>query len=220
MQVYLAKRRGNLLLTGSYTWSKVLADSNGNFDNPEDAFNRRFSYGPTTFDRRHAFVTTYTYSVPFFRRASGFVRALLGGYEISGITRLQTGAFLTPTANTALGANLRADYLGGEVNFPNGERTVARYFNTAAFAAAPITRRGTAGVGIIEGPGLQLWDLSVRKKFIFSESKNLELRGDFFNAFNRANFRNLEIRLNDGAYGRLTSSGVARNIQFALRFTF
>jgi Carboxypeptidase regulatory-like domain len=220
MQVYLAKRRGNLLLTGSYTWSKVLADSNGNFDNPEDAFNRRFSYGPTNFDRRHAFVSTYTYSVPFFRRASGFARALLGGYEISGITRFQTGAFLTPTANTALGGNLRADYVGGEVNLPNGERTVARYFNTAAFAAAPITRRGTAGVGTIKGPGLQLWDLSVRKKFIFSETKNLELRGDFFNAFNRTNFRNLEIRLNDGAYGRLTSSGVARNIQFALRFTF
>ena len=34
-----------------------------------------------------------------FRHSSGFTRALLGGYEISGITRLQTGALLTPTAN-------------------------------------------------------------------------------------------------------------------------
>ena len=178
-----------------------------------------FSYGPTTFDRRHAFVSTYTYSVPFFRRASGFVRALLGGYEISGITRFQTGALLTPTANTSTGIR-RADYLGGDVNLPDGEPTVARYFNTAAFAAAPNTRRGNAGVGIIEGPGLQLWDLSVRKKFIFTETKNLELRGDFFNAFNRTNFRNVQTIVTDGAYGRLTSSGVARNIQFALRFTF
>jgi hypothetical protein len=56
--------------------------------------------------------------------------------------------------------------------------------------------------------------------FIFSETKNLELRGDFFNAFNRTNFRNLQTNLSDGAYGRLTASRVARNIQFALRFTF
>lgn len=219
MQVYLAKRRGHLLLTGSYTWSKSLADSNGNFDNPEDAFNRRFSYGPTNFDRRHVFVSTYSYSVPFFRNASSFARALLGGYEISGITRFQTGALLTPTANTSTG-NRRADYIGGDVNLPEGGPTVPRYFNTAAFRAAPDTRRGNAGVGIIQGPGLQLWDLSVRKKFIFSETKNLELRGDFFNAFNRTNFRNLQTNLSDGAYGRLTSSGVARNIQFALRFSF
>lgn len=90
----------------------------------------------------------------------------------------------------------------------------------AAFVAAPNDRRGNAGVGIIQGPGLQLWDLSVRKKFIFSENKNLELRGDFFNAFNRVNFRGLPTNLDDGAYSRLNSSGVARNIQFALRFTF
>jgi hypothetical protein len=216
MQVYLAKRRGNLLLTGSYTWSKSLADSNGNFDNPEDAFNRRFSYGPTSNDRRHVFVSTYTYSVPFFRRAGGFARALLGGYEISGITRFQTGPLLTPTANTSTG-NRRADYLGGDVN---SSADPVYYFNRAAFRSAPDTRRGNAGVGIIQGPGLQLWDLSVRKKFIFSETKNLELRGDFFNAFNRTNFRGLPTNLNDGSYGRLNSSGVARNIQFALRFTF
>ena len=102
--------------------------------------------------------------------------ALLDGYEISGITRFQTGALLTPTANTSTGIR-RADYLGGDVNLPNGERTVAQYFDTAAFRAAPNDRRGNAGVGIIQGPGLQLWDLSVRKKFIFSETKNLELRG-------------------------------------------
>ena len=216
MQVYVAKRRGNFLLTGSYTWSKALGDSNANFDNPEDAFKRKYSYGPANFDRRHVFVSTYTYRVPFFRRSSGFTRALLGGYELSGITRLQTGALLTPTANTSTGSR-RADYIGGDVNSSSDP---VYYFNRAAFRAAPDTRRGNAGVGIIQGPGLQLWDLSVRKKVIFSETKNLELRGDFFNAFNRTNFRNLATSLNDGAYGRTTSSGVARNIQFALRFNF
>jgi hypothetical protein len=107
-----------------------------------------------------------------------------------------------------------------DCNSVDGTNSVARYFNTAAFAPAPDFRRGTAGVGIIQGPGTQLWDISVRKKIIFTEARNLELRADFFNAFNRTNFRNVQTNLSDGAYGRLTSSGVARNIQLALRFTF
>ena len=130
-------------------------------------------------------------------------------------------------SNTSTG-NRRADYIGGDVNSPLGGPTVARYFNTAAFRAAPDTRRGNAGVGIIQGPGLQLWDLSVRKKFIFSETKNLELRGDFFNAFNRANFKmpssstgaNFSNRITSGIFG--ASAGVfdPREIQFSLKLNF
>ncbi|MEJ7710520.1 MAG: hypothetical protein WKF84_11790 [Pyrinomonadaceae bacterium] len=56
-------------------------------------------------------------------------RALLAGYELSGITRFQTGALLTPTGNTSIGGR-RADYSAAKLNLPNGERTVQRYFNT------------------------------------------------------------------------------------------
>src|SRR5947199_9947052 len=66
LQLYVTKRKGNLRLTGSYTWSKVLTDSSGNTDNLEDPYNRKFNYGPASFDRRHIFVTTYTYRLPFF----------------------------------------------------------------------------------------------------------------------------------------------------------
>ena len=62
MQLYAAKRKGDLLMTTSYTWSKVLTDASGFNDNPEDPFNRKFNYGPATFDRRHVFALTYTYT--------------------------------------------------------------------------------------------------------------------------------------------------------------
>jgi hypothetical protein len=58
LQLYGAKRRGNLMMTASYTWSKALADASKNSEDPEDPFNRSFNYGPTTYDRRHIFVTT------------------------------------------------------------------------------------------------------------------------------------------------------------------
>ncbi|MFL6210099.1 MAG: carboxypeptidase regulatory-like domain-containing protein [Pyrinomonadaceae bacterium] len=221
MQLYLTKRKGDFLMTTSYTWSKVLTSASGFNDNPEDAFNQRYNYGPATFDRRHVFVTTYTYRVPFFRHTEGFARALLDGYEVSGITRLQSGGYFTVTAtgNSTLG-NRRADYVGGPVLLPNGQRSQAAWINRDAFAAAPDTRRGTSGAGIVEGPGSQSWDFSVRRRIGLTERFNLQLQADIFNAFNRTNFRDMETNLSNAAFGTLTAAGPARNIQFGLKLAF
>lgn len=221
MQLYAAKRRGDFLMTLSYTWSKVLTDASGFNDNPEDPFNKRFNYGPATFDRRHIFAATYTYKVPFFRHLNGFSKALLDGFEVSGITRLQSGAYLTATAtgNSALGSR-RADYVGGNILVPNGQRSATSWVNRAAFAAAPDTRRGTSGVGIIEGPGAQVWDFSLRRRFAITERFNLQFQADIFNAFNRANFTTVDTNLNNASFGTLTAAGPARNIQFGLKLNF
>ncbi|HEU0251495.1 MAG TPA: carboxypeptidase regulatory-like domain-containing protein [Pyrinomonadaceae bacterium] len=221
MQLYAAKRKGDLLMTTSYTWSKVLTDASGFNDNPEDPFNRKFNYGSATFDRRHVFALTYTYTPKMFSRTRGLAKALLDGYEVSGITRLQTGAFLTVTAtgNSALG-NRRADCISSDTLFPNGERGPNNWGNRAAFAPAPDSRRGTCGVGTLEGPGSQTWDFSVRRRFNLTEQFNLQFQADIFNAFNRTNFRDLDSNLNNAAFGTISTSGPPRNIQFGLKLTF
>lgn len=220
MQLYAAKRKGDLLMTTSYTWSKVLTDASGLNDNPEDPFNRRFNYGPATFDRRHVFALTYTYTVKTFSRMHGFAKAALDGYELSGITRFQSGAYLTATAtgNSALG-NRRADCLGDPL-FPNGERGPNGWANPASFAAAPDSRRGTCGVGTIEGPGAQTWDFSLRRNFGLTERFKLRFQADIFNAFNRTNFRDLEANRSAAAFGTISTSGPPRNIQFGLKLMF
>ena len=204
MQLYAAKRTGDLLLTTSYTWSKVLTDASGFNDNPEDPFNKKFNYGPATFDRTH-----------------GFTRALLHGYEISGITRLQSGPYLTVTAtgNSALG-NRRADCLSSDPLFPDGERGPNNWARREAFAAAPDGRRGTCGVGTLLGPGAQTWDFSLRRRFSLTEQFKLQFQADIFNAFNRTNFRDLENNLSNAAFGTISTSGPPRNIQFGLKLTF
>jgi hypothetical protein len=219
MQLYLTKRKGDFLMTMSYTWSKVLTDASGFNDNPDDPFNRRYSYGPATFDRRHIFVATYSYKVPFFRHSNGFVKAMLDGFELSGITRFQSGAYFTVTGNTSIGTR-RADYLGGEVLVPNGERTATSWINRAAFAPAPDTRRGTSGVGNVEGPGSQVWDFSIRRRISLTERFKLQFQADIFNAFNRTNFRDMEVSASSAAFGQLTAAGPGRNIQFGLKLTF
>jgi hypothetical protein len=221
MQLYAAKRKGDLLMTTSYTWSKVLTDASGFNDNPEDPFNRKFNYGPATFDRRHVFALTYTYNVRMFSRTHGFVKAVLDGYEVSGVTRLQSGPYLTVTgtANSVFG-NRRADCLSSESLFEDGERGPNSWARRDAFAIAPDTRRGTCGVGTLLGPGAQTWDFSLRRNFRLTERFDLRFQADIFNAFNRTNFRDLESNLSSAAFGTISTSGPPRNIQFGLKLTF
>ncbi|HZB45701.1 MAG TPA: hypothetical protein VE360_10675, partial [Pyrinomonadaceae bacterium] len=233
MQLYATKRKGDWTMTAGYTWSKALADSSGNGDNLEDALgNRHFSYGPTTFDRRHVFFTSYIYRIPFFKGMKGIGGAILSGWEFSGITRLQTGQPLTVTGEAIIGGGgRRADYIGGDVLLPDGERGPNGWINPAAFRAAPDDRRGNSGVGIVPGPGRQTWDFSFRKQFQATEDVRVQLKADFFNAFNRANFRNPDTnwgRLNAAGdcspcraqFGTISDTAPARNIQLGLKVSF
>jgi hypothetical protein len=226
MQLYAAKRKGDVLATVAYTWSKVLTDASGFNDNPEDPFNRKFNYGPATFDRRHIFAATYTYTVKMFSHTTGFAKALLDGYEISGVTRLQSGPYstVTGTGNSVFGSR-RADCLGGDGLFPNGERSPNAWADRTAFAVAPDTRRGTCGPGTLLGPGSQTWDFSLRRRIALNERFKLQFQADIFNAFNRANFRDLDSNIGtlttpNAAFGTLGTTGPARNIQFGLKLTF
>jgi Carboxypeptidase regulatory-like domain len=221
LQIYAVKRKGDMTFSTSYTWSKALADigsAGGNFENPEDPYDRSFSYGPPNFDRRHILVLTYTYRLPFFRKSDNLLRSILGGWEVSGITRRQTGAYLTPIGNTSIG-NRRADYTGGEIK-QHGDDPLTEWFNTAAFNEAPDIRRGTAGVGMIEGPGRYLWDLSLRKDFRVRERIKMQFRADFFNGFNEVLLNNPDTNVSNSAFGRINGTAPGRNIQLGLRMTF
>jgi hypothetical protein len=223
LQLYAAKRKGNVTLTFGYTWSKVLTDSSSNTDNPEQFLNRHFSYGPASFDRRHIFVATYTYRLPFFRNLKGVAGAALSGWELSGITHLQSGSYLTPTATTSIGSR-RADYIGGLTEIELGKGP-AGWFNTRAFAPPPDGRLGNAGVGIIVGPGRRLWDLSARKLFEIKEGIQLGYQADFFNAFNQTNFNDPGIAFGTIAspntgFGKISAAAPGRNIQMGLKLVF
>lgn len=221
MQLYAAKRKGDLLTTISYTWSKVLTDANVLTEAAEEGFiNRKFNFGPATFDRRHIFVATYTYALPLFKKSKGFVKALLDGYEISGITRLQAGRPYTITGSSLTGminTTRRADVNGGVDLYIRDNR---QWLNPAAFSAAPGNRLGNSGVSIVTGPILAVNDFSIRKRFRFGETRDLRLQGDVFNAFNRNNFSNLNTVITNPGFGTVTTSGPGRSIQLGIKFGF
>jgi hypothetical protein len=227
LQLYAAKRKGDFTLTASYTWSKAMGDASGNGDTVdvgEDPFNRRAAYGPVSFDRRHIFVTTYTYRIPFFHGAGQFLRAAAGGWEISGISRAQSAALFTVTGGTSIGTR-RADYVGGEVDLPGIERSPAQWFNTRAFAPAPDTRFGNSGVRNLAGPGRYLWDLSLRKKFSVTEGIRMQFQADFFNAFNQTNLGSPDTNFGSltsprASFGTISDAAPGRSVQLGLKLTF
>jgi hypothetical protein len=218
LQVYAAKRVGAILTTTGYTWSKSLGDSSSQGDNLEDWQNRHFNYGPTTFDRRHIFFVTFVWQMPALRQLNGFVRNTLGGWQLSGVIHVQSGQYYSITGNT-LTTTRRADYVGGPITVSNPGPN--HWFNTAAFAAAAPGRYGNSGTGIVEGPGLQTYDLSLAKHFVFRERFDMKFQGDFFNAPNIANFSTLNtVVTNTSSFGTLSAAYPPRNIQLSLKLAF
>jgi hypothetical protein len=100
---------------------------------------------------------TFVWQLATLARQNAIVRSVAGGWQLSGVIRLQTGDPYTVTASTSTSTR-RADYLGGSLNVANPSS--ALWFNTVAFAQAGIGSYGNSGAGIIRGPGLQSYDLS------------------------------------------------------------
>lgn len=226
LQVNVTRRMSAVQFTAAYTWSKLLTDASSDTENSMNAFNLKTMYGPASstssagsMDVRHAFVGTFIWYLPTLKGQKAVLRQPFGGWQLSGIIRLQTGFSYTITGNTSvLGARL-ADYLGGPTLLPNPGPN--GWFNPAAFAAAPQDRWGTAGAGDVQGPGVQQYNLSATKFFTIGERFKLRLRGDFINAFNNVNFNGFaSLNVSNSNFGTITSAFPARNVQLGAKLTF
>jgi len=224
MQLFLSRRHGHLRWTASYTLSRSYDHSNTNNTNPEDYPNLDFNWGPSDFDRTHVIVGTWTWQLPFFRSEDGVGR-VLGGWEISGIGRFQSGAPLTVTGNTTIGGR-RADLIG-DPYVPEGQRLnpetgAVQYLNPAAFAPAPDGRRGNSSRGQFRGPSLTVFDVSLRKQFAVKGDVQLQIQADMFNILNQTQLRFSAQSLNrsGGGFGQLNQAAPPRNVQLGVRVTF
>jgi hypothetical protein len=215
-----------------YTWSKGIDDAcqQETLDQcrQQDPFNRLGSRGLGEFDRRHVAVFSYLWELPFFKSGNRLMKHTLGGWQVAGINSFQTGNPLTITtgadvALTGVGYD-RPDVIGNPNLSSDRSRSekMAQWFNTAAFQRNAVGRYGNAGRSIVMAPGSWNWDLSFQKTFpIVSDRHRLEFRGDLFNAMNHANLSTPATTFNSTqSFGRITSTGSARVVQFALRYAF
>ena len=108
----------------------------------------------------------------------------------------------------------------GEGNLPSSERKVERWFDTTAFKDPVLGAYGNSGDGILLGPGLVNWDLSLFKNFRIRESMTLQFRWEMFNAFNNVNLGNPSTSTGDTRFGRISSALTAREMQAGLKLLF
>ncbi len=220
LQVYVSKRAGNVVATAGYTWSKALGDSSGEGDNIEDWQNRHFNYGPLSFDRRHTFSGTFVWQLAALRNQNAVIHQALGGWQLSGVIRLQTGGYNSVVVTTPTGTR-RANYVSGPILVSNAGPNA--WVNSAAFAAPATAQWGTSGTGIVEGPGLQSYDFSLAKHFPIRERFDLKFQGDFFNLFNITNFQNFSnsnLTLGNSNFGTISTAYPPRNVQLSLKLSF
>ena len=235
----------------NYTLAKNLADNQGdtpaafagevNYGIPiADRFHVHSDYGNVEGTRRNRFLFTALYQLPFgrgrtFLNTGGLKDAVLGGWELTNVTLLETGPWLTPSisdsydqSNTNVvnrGAYLRPDQVS--TNFYQGQSR-AQYFNLAAFAPTPAGagRFGNAGVGILEGPGTATASLGLAKVFNLNERVRMRFESTFTNVLNHTNFAPPATQIDVPAtFGILSAPQTAENAgnrtgQVALRVEF
>jgi hypothetical protein len=232
MQVNLNRRFShNFQGQVSYTWGRcindggfalggLLSNANSTVTNPYD---RELDKGRCWYDVNQQLRVNGVYALPFHGNRlvegwqvssiitadSGAPISFLDGYAVSG----QSGAFESP--NYVAGCNVYAN------------QTLAHWFNTACFTPAVTGTVGDVGKTSGNGPGVFDLDFALLKNTRIRERLAMQFRAEFFNILNHPNFGlpSGSIFSSTGQVlptaGLITSTvGTARQIQFALKFTF
>ena len=224
----------------SYTASKTLSNASGG-----NAFSSGMSRPPLTEERGlewavagndvpQNLVASFVYELPFgpgkpFAQKGGAVGKIVGGWQVSGITRYYSGTPIGVAGGPSLplfgGPNRPNAVPGAEIkrDLSDFDPTTDLYLNYNAFSApAPFTRGNLAP----RLPSTRRFatyneDLSIFKRVPIHEQIVLEFRTEFYNAFNRVVFGAPSANWNSpAAFGRVSSAGAPRRIQFMLKLNF
>lgn len=237
--VKLEHRTSSLLLNAVYTWSKSLDDKSaaagiGNADIGWQGFmdNHRpqLDYGLSDFDVSQRFVTSFVYELPVGRgkhlgnNMNKAINAVVGGWQLNGIVTLQKGFPYTifgPDQSGVLATFGNRANLVGNPNPSGFRKTVSEWFNTSAFASAPVAVYGDSPRNILRGPGINDWDLGLTKNFALTERSHLQVRFESFNAFNHPQFNNPAGRAVGGQqFGVINSAKPQRQLQLGAKLSF
>ena len=216
---------GGLQASAAYTWSHLIDDTTAEVFSTvlsprrvEDFQNLRADKADSALDRRHRFVFSGIYELPFFKQANRLTSALLGGFNLAGTLSFESGQ--RATVLSGADSNLNGDTAPDRTILnPNGvrgtastvtpllktctsfdvdgsclqtdsQRTVGYLVNNpnAQYIQAGRGVVTTTGRNTLSLPGIENFDFSVFKNFKLTEGWKLQFRADFFNAFNHGQY--------------------------------
>jgi hypothetical protein len=216
-----------LTLNASYTFSKLIDDASSVFSQTiftgpvlnttgaADAYNRHLERDVSSGDIPRVFSLGWVYDIPKLWK--------IAGWQIAGLVRVQAGDAVPVTQTTNNNSSLGfAVQRPNRISNPNelDGRTVARYFNTAAFTAAPQFVIGNSSRNPVRGPGLQEADLMIGKTFRIRERLSFEFRAECFNVSNTPPLNDPNGSFGSAAFGSITSAGNPRDFEFVGKIHF
>lgn len=242
MNLKMEKRySGGLNFLVNYTWSKFLDDVEAATELGGEIGNgythtslRHLDKSLSGNDVRHRFISSIVYELPFgtgrpMAIENAVLDAVAGGWGIGLISEFRSGVPFGVVENTNRSntfAHAQRPNILGAVSRLSDWRSNVRgnnYFDPALFEAPGAGIIGTAPRNVCCGPGFNGFDLSVHKWFNFTERHRLQLRGDFYNLFNRPLFANPELRRGRGNFARVSNVLVGSNgrlAQISVRLEF
>jgi hypothetical protein len=215
-------------LLAHYTRSRYMDDAEsaneyGSTGSYMDAYHRDLDWGRSASDVPNHLVLTVLYEVQPFRR-SRFVNAALAHWRVGLLQTMMSGPPFTviTSANTtnAFPAGPLRPNLTGDPELPAGQRTLAHWFNTAAFTNPVAFTFGNSPRSVLRGPGIVTTDLTVEKSIGIVGSTKLDVRVEAYNLLNRANFNIPGFTLGAADFGVVSSARSARTIQIGTRLSF
>lgn len=226
-------------ITLAYTFSKNLTDSTNDrdaIDDPQNPFDLAREYAEARTSRPHVFSASYVYEIPFFRsNENTALRLLLGGWQVSGITNIESGAPIprvtvasTLDSTRGLYPNQIANPNGGLAGTVDPATGLPFIFDPTAFDPAAAGQFGSAVRSFGRLPGRNQTNLALMKQFYFNSERTtyLQLRAESFNLFNHTQFTGINTTLptagplSNATFGRPTSTRLPREFQFGAKLYF
>jgi hypothetical protein len=246
-------RSNSLAVTAIYSWAKSMDDksaaagvgaSGAGYQGFMDNHNPQLDYAPSDFDVTQRFVASYVYDLPIGRGKKvmgGVNRAtdvLVGGWELTGITTLQSGFPFGINSSDPLGYTgsiaPRASYVPG-CNIHGGAKAQFQRLNMACFFQSAPGVYGNTGRNFLRQPGINNFDMGLAKSVAITEQMRISLRVDTFNTFNHHQYAitvgglatggsgggsAIDNGLTDSLAGKITSASPGRVIQLSGKLTF
>jgi len=242
---WTTKLSNNLNALLGYTWSRSLDETSsirgsvGADFSPQNALcPTSCEYGPSDFNIPQRFVASVLYILPFgkgqrFLNHGGVLNQVVGGWQISTITTLQSGGTIDTSSwdsgatNFVSNATRLSCVPGVNPVLPGNNQNA--WFNAAAFSDPLSGTFGTCGRNNLRGPWLGNEDVSIVKYFHLAERKTLEFRTEMFNAPNHVllseggqlSWGNGSSPTPSASFAKIQgTSNSMRQIQFALKLSF
>ncbi|MGC2298888.1 MAG: carboxypeptidase regulatory-like domain-containing protein [Acidobacteriaceae bacterium] len=230
LEVSLKGEAGPLGFNVAYTWSQSI-DQSSSLADPVDPVDPGMSRGLSAFDLTQNFVANYHYRLPVAAVWRRGPKAVTGGWEVFGLTRLTTGfpvtlmnnndsSLLGTQPNGVNNAGVDAlNFAGGALKLKGTPRAGAG-FNTSLFSVPALGDFGNARRRFFHGPGSDDTDFALAKSTSILDGRELQVRAEAFNVFNHAQFfgpGSVEGNVGSADFGQIVSSAAPRLMQVSAR---